>query len=174
MPRSGVEDALSVLQSDHERVKQLLAKLLGTTPRAAKTREKLVGEIEKELLAHARIEEEIFYPRFREAAEKGDEALFFEAKEEHHVVELVLPELKQVDPHSPGFAAKALVLQELVEHHVREEEQEMFPRAKELFSQEELQALGEQLKNRKQELVRDGGKRGSRRQPAPDIRMDVH
>ena len=102
------------------------------TPRGAR-REKLRGKIEKELKVHTQIEEEIFYPAYRDAArKKEDKKLYFEALEEHHVVDLVLPEMN--DGASPEeLKAKAKVLKELVEHHADEEEKEMFPRARKMI-----------------------------------------
>lgn len=147
------QDAIALLKEDHEKVRGLLEKLDNTTERASATRQKLLTQIEKEVKIHTTIEEEIFYPAFREAAEKkDDEEMFFEAAEEHHVVDLVMPELKKTDPTSPVFGAKAKVLKELIEHHADEEEKEMFPRAKKLMSKEELRDLGERLQERKKAL----------------------
>lgn len=78
--------------------------------------------------------------------------MFYEATEEHHVVDLVLPELKKTDPSSPVFGAKATVLKELIEHHADEEEKEMFPRARKLLSKDELVDLGARMEKRKKAL----------------------
>jgi hypothetical protein len=78
--------------------------------------------------------------------------MFFEAAEEHHVVEMVLPELEASDPASDEFTAKAKVLKELIEHHAGEEEKEMFKRAKVLMDEDELEELGMRLEERKMEL----------------------
>jgi hemerythrin superfamily protein len=150
-------NAIKLLMQDHKKVRALLTELEGTTPRAARERERLVREIETELTVHAQIEEEIFYPAFKEAAKKADDReLFFEAAEEHHVVKFVLPELVAMDPASEQFSAKAKVLKELVEHHAGEEEKEMFKRAKALMDDDELEELGARLEERKQELGVDG------------------
>src|SRR5205085_1315083 len=102
---------------------------------------------------HTQIEEEIFYPAFKEAARsKSDKELFFEANEEHHVVDLVMPEIKDTDPDAEDFAAKAKVLKDLIEHHAEEEETEMFPKARKLMGRDELRELGERLEQRKAEL----------------------
>jgi len=102
----------------------------------------------------ATIEEQIFYPAFRDATEKAeDRKLYFEAQEEHHVVDTVLPELKSADPASETFAAKAKVLKDLVEHHAEEEETEMFPRARKLLGRGELVRLGEELAQAKVSLT---------------------
>ena len=146
-------DAIALLKEDHKRVKELLKKLDETTERGVATRKKLLGQIEMEKKAHTTIEEEIFYPAFKEAAEKSDdEEMFFEALEEHHVVDLVLPELKNTDPSTPQFGAKAKVLKELIEHHADEEEKEMFPRARKLLTKAELVDLGARMEARKKAL----------------------
>jgi len=151
------EDAISLLKADHKKVKTLLSELENTTERGAKKREKLLGQIEKELKLHATVEEQIFYPAFRDAVKKKeDRELFFEAIEEHHMVKIVLPEMKATDASSEIFTAKASVLKELVEHHIKEEEREMFPEARKVLDQEELQALGSRMQAKKKELMANG------------------
>jgi hemerythrin-like domain-containing protein len=140
------KDAISLLKGDHEKFRKLLGELDKTSTRAVSRREELLKTIEQELKIHTTIEEEIFYPAFREAAEKKDDKkLYFEAIEEHHVVDMVLPELKGTEVASEEFAAKAKVLKDLVEHHAEEEETEMFPRARKLMDRQELVRLGEEL-----------------------------
>lgn len=148
------KDAISFLKDDHKKVKALLSKLESTTERGAKTRKKLLSEIETEVKVHTQIEEEVFYPAYHEAAKKKDDLkMFFEAVEEHHVVDLVLPEILDTDPASEEFGAKAKVLKELIEHHADEEEKEMFPKARKLLSNDELKELGARLEQRKMELM---------------------
>jgi hemerythrin superfamily protein len=145
------KDAIAVLKADHQRVRRLLDELEKTRDNAASKREKLLGTIETELKTHTRIEEEVFYPAFRESARNGDDReLYFEALEEHHVVDLVLPEIKGADPSSDQFAAKAKVLKDLVEHHAEEEESEMFPRARKLMPRADLMQLGQDLERAKE------------------------
>jgi hemerythrin superfamily protein len=142
-------DAVAVLKADHEKVRGLLGQFENAT---GARREKLRGQIEQELKIHTTIEEEIFYPAYREASrKKDDKKLYYEAVEEHHVVDLVLPEMNEGQD-VEELKAKAKVLKDLVEHHAGEEETEMFPRARKLFSREELRSLGEQLLQRKEEL----------------------
>lgn len=146
-------DAISMLKEDHEKVRGLLKQL--ESAKAPRRREELLAKVDEEVRIHSTIEEEIFYPAFREAArKKEDRELFFEALEEHHVVDLVMPEAKETQPDGDQFAAKAKVLKELIEHHADEEEKEMFPKAKKLMDREELLDLGERLKQRKSELSR--------------------
>ena len=151
------EDAISLLKADHKKVKTLLGELEKTTERGAKKREKLLGQIEKELKLHATVEEQIFYPAYRDAVKKKeDRELYFEAVEEHLMVKIVLPEIKATDASSEIFTAKASVLKELVEHHIKEEEREMFPQARKVLDQDELQSLGGRMLARKKELIAKG------------------
>jgi hemerythrin-like domain-containing protein len=148
-------DAITLLKNDHAEVRTLLGDLEATTSRAVKKRSELVVKIDALLKAHTTIEEEIFYPAFKAAGEKGDDdKMYFEALEEHRAAgELVLPDLLATDVDSEQFSGRAKVLKELIEHHAGEEEKEMFPRAKKLLSREDLNSLGEQLEARKQELL---------------------
>ena len=143
-------NAITMLKSDHATVKRLLRELSETSERATKQRETLVAQIERELKMHAQLEEEIFYPAFK-AASRGTDAedLFYEAAEEHHIVDMVLPALKAANPKSKEFTAKASVLKELVEHHIKEEESEMFAEARELFGDDQLRELGDMMQARR-------------------------
>lgn len=151
-------DAIQLLKEDHEKVRELLSQLTETTSRAEKTRTQLLEKIRLELEVHTTIEEEIFYPAFREAGKKGDdEEMYFEALEEHRAAgDLVLPDLLSTEVTSEKFAGRAKVLKELVEHHAEEEEKEMFPRARQLLDKDMLRELGERMMARKQELMAAG------------------
>ena len=155
-------DAIQLLKADHKKVKELLAELAKTTTRAAKTRSELLAQIRVDLEVHTTIEEEIFYPAFRKAGTKDDAKMYFEALEEHRAAgDLVLPDLLDTDVGSEQFSGRAKVLRELVEHHVKEEEEEMFKEAKKLLSATELKALGARMEQRKVELAKQvGGSRG--------------
>ena len=146
-------DAISVLKKDHEKVRGLLKKLESSALKGRGGTGALVKQIDRELKIHTQIEEEIFYPAFKEAVRsKEDREMYFEALQEHHVVDLVLPEVKETDETAEEFAAKAKVLKDLVEHHAGEEEKEMFPAARKVMDRSELQELGRRLKARKREL----------------------
>ena len=146
-------NAITMLKSDHANVKKLLRELEATTGRAVKERERLVSEIERELKTHAQVEEEVFYPAFLTATEGTDaEDMFYEAAEEHHLVDIVLPALCHANPKSHEFEAKAKVLKDLVEHHVKEEEGEMFVKARQVFDDEQLRALGDLMQSRKDSI----------------------
>lgn len=151
------KDAIALLKEDHQKVRELLSELEETTERASAKRDELLATIEQELTIHTKIEEEIFYPAFRDAAQKKDDKdLYYEAIEEHHVVDLVLPEIKETDADSEEFGAKAKVLKDLVEHHAEEEETEMFPRAQKLMDREELIRLGGELAKAKESMASGG------------------
>jgi hemerythrin-like domain-containing protein len=147
-------DAINLLLEDHKKVRKLLEEFEETTERAVKTRQQLLKDIETDLAVHSQLEEELFYPAFKVAAETSeDRKLFFEAHEEHHVVDFVIAELKDTDPATEPFGAKAKLLRELVEHHADEEEKEMFPRARSVMTENDLVALGEQIEERRAELL---------------------
>jgi hemerythrin-like domain-containing protein len=146
-------DITSLLERDHKLVKRLLNQLDQTTERAAKQREQLLNQIESELKTHTRIEEEIFYPAFRDAVKKADQDMYYEALEEHHIVDVVLAEIKAADTESEEFGAKAKVLKDLVLHHAEEEEEpQMFVKARRAMSKQKLNELGKQMQARKEEL----------------------
>ncbi len=147
-------NAIELLTADHEKVRDLLAKLVDTTDRAEKTRAELLAKIEKELSVHTTLEEEIFYPALKEAGGSEHAKIYFEALEEHRAAEdLVLPDLKKTQPASAQFAGRAKVLKELVEHHAQEEEDEMFEMAAKSMDKEQLEELGRKMAARKKELM---------------------
>lgn len=146
-------NAVELLKQDHQVVKQLLEKLVATTERGVKTRQDLLQKIHVELAVHTDIEEQIFYPAYEQAGGREEGVMSAEAREEHRAVEsLVLPDLAKTDPSSISFAGRAKVLKELVEHHIEEEEQEMFPKATELLGAEKLEELGKLMEARKRSL----------------------
>jgi hypothetical protein len=138
-------DPVNLLKEQHREVEQLFRKVERTDD--PESRRELMEQISEKLSLHMSIEEDIFYPAVREAKTKKAEEMVDEAYEEHHVVKLVLAELPQVDPEDERFDAKMTVLSELIEHHVEEEEKEMFKLAKKL-GKEELAELGEQMSAR--------------------------
>jgi hemerythrin-like domain-containing protein len=157
--RGSGKDAIALLKADHKNVKQLLKRLAATSEDETSEREELLGEIENEVKVHTTIEEEIFYPAFKESLRSESDAhVYFEALEEHHVVDLVMPEIREADLESEEFAAKAKVLKDLIEHHAEEEESQMFPKAKRAMGAAKLRELGQELQMRKQQLM-GGGRR---------------
>lgn len=156
-------DAISFLKKDHKVLRDLLSALEDTTERAAKKRRGILGQLGAAIRAHAKSEEEIFYPAFRKAAKtREDEQKFLEATEEHALVDVVLPDLEATKATSEVFGAKAKVLKDLIEHHAEEEEEEMFPRAKRLLAKDALAELGERLAARHAEILEAESKPRSR------------
>ena len=137
--------ATDLLKKQHKEVKGMFKKMDKTED--ARGRRQLMEQISQALEMHTRIEEEIFYPAVRGLETRKAQEMIAEAFEEHHVVKLVLAELPKVDPEDERFEAKMTVLSELIEHHVEEEEGEMFVVAERL-GDEELKALGEQMQAR--------------------------
>jgi flavin reductase (DIM6/NTAB) family NADH-FMN oxidoreductase RutF/hemerythrin-like domain-containing protein len=147
------KDAIAVLKQDHRNVRELLEKLESARLRPSKTRDSILSTIEKEMKIHSRIEEEIFYPAYRDSVrKKGDQSLYFESLEEHHLVDTVMDECHQQQSNE-SFAAKCKVLKDLIEHHVSEEERDLFPIAKKNLSSSMLQDLGQQMEERKMQLA---------------------
>ena len=141
-------DAIALLKADHEKMKGLLNELEATTERGVKTRTELFATIKGELTLHEIIEEEIFYPELKAHPKAKDVVL--EAYEEHHVVDLLMGELEALDVADETWGAKALVMKENVEHHMEEEEGDMFKKARQVFEAAELDELGQRMEARKQ------------------------
>ncbi len=144
-------DAVKLLEEDHKKVKKMLSDLDSTTERGVKTREELFAKVKRELTVHESIEEEIFYPALKEHPKAKD--LVLEAYEEHHVVDMVMAEISEVPFDDETWGAKLTVMKENVEHHIEEEEDEMFKQARQVFSTEELEDLGDRMQARKEELL---------------------
>ena len=140
-------DAIGLLQADHDKVKKLLTELESTTERGMKARSELFATIKRELTVHEIIEEEIFYPELKEHPKAKD--IVLEAFEEHHVVDLLMGELEALDVRDETWGAKATVMKENIEHHIEEEEGEMFRQARQVFDSSELDELGERMAERK-------------------------
>ena len=140
-------DAVALLRADHQRVSALFAEYEGT--RSAAKKKKVVSQICTELTVHAQVEEEIFYPAFKRALK--DKALVPEATVEHATLKALIAQVEGQTPDGEMFDAKIMVLSEYVKHHVKEEQGEMFPKAK--TSRLDLAALGQQLADRKAELL---------------------
>jgi hemerythrin superfamily protein len=146
--------ATDFLKRQHREVEKLFAQILKTDD--ADERADLAGEIAAKLEVHTAIEEEIFYPAYRDGAEtKKVEDAVLEAYEEHHVVKLVLGELPQLDCEAENFEAKLTVLKELIEHHVEEEEGTMFPDAEKKLGKGRIEELGDELRERASALGAD-------------------
>jgi hypothetical protein len=146
-------DALRLLKDDHDKMRKLLTELESTTERGVRTREELFSRIKGELTIHEVIEEEIFYPALKEHPKAKD--IVLEGYEEHHVVDTVMAELEGLPVDDERWGAKAKVMQENVEHHMEEEEGEMFQKARQVFDREELDELGTRMEQRKAEAQKE-------------------
>lgn len=142
-------NAFELLKADHEKVAGMLEEIENTTERAIKGRENLFARLKEELDLHARIEEEILYPALEESKETHEITL--EAYEEHRLVKQLLSQLEAEAKDTEEWSAKFKVLKENVEHHVEEEEGEMFKKARQALSKEEIEELGERLQEAKQQ-----------------------
>jgi hemerythrin HHE cation binding domain-containing protein len=140
-------DAIALLKADHEKVKALLNDLESTTERGVKTRAELFSTIKGELTLHEIIEEEIFYPELKAHPKAKD--IVLEGYEEHHVVDTLMKELEELDVADETWGAKAGVMKENIEHHIEEEEGEMFKQARQVFDARELGDLGQRMEARK-------------------------
>ncbi len=148
-------NAISLLEADHAKVKQLLDELESTTERGVKTRAELFSTIKGELTLHETVEEEIFYPALKSHPKAKD--IVLEGYEEHHVVDLLMGELEGMDVSDERWGAKAIVMKENIEHHIEEEEGEMFRTARQVFDRQELEDLGEQMLERKRSAGKELG-----------------
>jgi hemerythrin-like domain-containing protein len=142
-------DALELLKDDHQLIKKLLKQVEDTGRSDAQRRRELYRQIRSELKFHERLEETLLYPELKQHDETRDVTL--EGFEEHHAANLILEELCDVPVSDETWGAKAKVLQEMIEHHIEEEEGEMFKGAKRVLGKERLQEIGRQMQAMKQE-----------------------
>ena len=146
------KDACDLLDADHKAVKAMFKEyesLTESRSRSTTKKQQLANQICKELTVHTTIEEEIFYPAVRKAIKDSD--LMNEAMVEHASAKDLIAQIKGMRPDDEMFDAKVTVLGEYINHHVKEERNEMFTKAR--ASKLDLVGLAEQLKQRKQELM---------------------
>lgn len=154
------KDAVAFLKQDHRTVEDLFKQFEEASD--GRTRSSIMRKIAQALMVHTQIEEEIFYPAARQ--EMGDHDLLNEAKVEHDSVKRLIADIENMRPSDQLYKAKVTVLKEYVKHHVKEEERELFPEVKKTGL--DLQAMGEELASRHQELMRGGGRGRGRRATA--------
>lgn len=160
-------DVFNLLKQDHKTAKQLFEKIEKSSSRATKLREKTMQQLAQELDMHTRMEEEIFYPRLKEFDDFKDTIL--EAYEEHHVATQLLQEIAELSPQEEQWKAKVTVLKEMIEHHVREEEKELFPKAQKALGKAEAAELGKRIEEAKNRRPRAA--RGTPKAAASQLRM---
>jgi hemerythrin-like domain-containing protein len=145
-------NAIDLLKADHAHVKALFQQYEAAGHRAHHKKQGIAEEVFAELEVHTTLEEGLFYPAMKRKTDQDGKDLVAEAMEEHHVVTTLMDELKGLDPKDERYDAKFKVLMENVEHHIEEEEEEMFPEAEEVLG-ERLERLGTQMQERKQQLT---------------------
>lgn len=145
IPRS--KDAIALLREDHKKVSALFEEF--EKARSASVKKRLIQAICQELTVHTQIEEEIFYPAVKAALK--DKELVPEARVEHDSVKALIAQVQDVEPDGEDYDAKVKVMGEFVKHHVKEEQNEMFPKARQ--SRLDLAELGQQMAERKEQLM---------------------
>ena len=146
------KDACDLLDADHKAVKKMFNEFEKLTESRGNTRQKkrmLADQICQELTVHAKIEEEIFYPAIRKAIK--DELMMAEAEVEHMSAKDLIAQIQEMEAGGALFDAKVLVLGEYIDHHVKEERNEMFPKAR--ASKVDLVKMRDALQARKEELT---------------------
>lgn len=155
--KSEQQNAIELLLEDHKKVQKMFKDFEKLDREDTEACEELVTRACTELKVHSMLEKELFYPAVRDQVEKQeDEDILNEAEVEHQTVDQLVETLEGMDPGDAMYAAHFTVLAEYVKHHVQEEEKEMFPRVKKLKSLD-LDALGEEMMGRKQELMAEFG-----------------
>ena len=141
-------DAIDLLKQDHRKVEKLFSEI----EKSKDGRDRLFTELATELTVHAEIEEKLFYPAAKDADPTKD--LVLEAYEEHKQVKMVLGDLEKADKNTEHWMAGLKVLMEDVQHHVKEEENELFPKVKDkVLSKQQLEELGTQLEQLKMQRL---------------------
>lgn len=152
------DDAIELLKQDHRKVEQLFKEFEKLKEEDEEATAQIIETACMELQIHDKIETEIFYPAVREQAEGQEEVedLLDEAEVEHETVRELIQKLEGMDTSDEKRSAHFTVLAEYVKHHVQEEEKEMFPKLKKL-KELDLEGLGNELKERKTELMAEMG-----------------
>ena len=146
-------EATTLLIKDHEAVKKLFEQFEAAGDAAYKLKKSIFETIKSELLIHMDIEESIFYPAVKAQPSEELKDEIREADEEHHVAKLLMAEISKMKPEDEQYDAKVTVLRENIEHHVKEEEGELFPNTKKRLGKEMLEQLGEEMEERKEALT---------------------
>jgi hemerythrin superfamily protein len=156
-------NALKLLESQHREVEDLFEEFESAGEGAKRTKERVFRQIADALAIHTEIEEKIFYPEVKEASSEIED-LLRESVEEHLAAKRIVADLMAIDAGDQQFDAKVQVLKENVEHHVEEEESELFPKVKKACEEETLEDMG----NRMQQMVQDLEAEGAPSKEIPD------
>jgi hemerythrin-like domain-containing protein len=141
---------LETLEKEHVEVQEILEKLKNTSGKAVKSKEDLFMKLKQELIPHMKGEEKHFYPLLLKKKEGKEVGL--EAMEEHHVAEMILKELDSLSKSDETWNAKISVFAEIVKHHIEEEEEEVFEKAKDLLSEDELSKIMSSFTSEKEKV----------------------
>ncbi|MDQ1396317.1 MAG: hypothetical protein QOG64_1576 [Acidimicrobiaceae bacterium] len=141
-------NALILLKQDHGNVEALFERFEHLSDEDVAEKRHVADKIIEHLSVHASIEEQVFYPAVRQAVPDANDVVL-EGLEEHHVAKLSLSEIEKLPASAERFDAKVTVLIESVRHHVKEEEEELFPKVRDAMTNEELEELGEALEQAK-------------------------
>src|SRR3954453_19375926 len=147
-------NAIEMLEAQHREVEELFATL--EKARSSETKRRIFVELADKLAIHATIEERHFYPSVNA---KRTEDILLESLEEHLGIKRVLADLLAIDVHDETFDAKVKVLKEQVEHHVGEEEDDLFPKVRKILDDETLMAIAQQMTATQEELIANGAPR---------------
>ena len=152
-------DAVKLLEKDHRRFEKLMEEGEETTARARKRRKEVLSTLAAEIVAHERKEEQVLYPALKRHSEARD--IVLEGYQEHHVADVLIGELKNMDPADERWGAKFKVLKESLEHHIEEEEGHMFRTARSVLGRDRLEELG-----RRMQALSESRKNGKTQKPA--------
>ncbi|HEY4439643.1 MAG TPA: hemerythrin domain-containing protein [Candidatus Elarobacter sp.] len=150
------QDAIALLKADHKKVKGLFAEAEELSDRATTQLKRLGDQICMELQVHTEIEETVFYPAVKERTQRGhkeERSMVLEAYEEHALAKTLVEELQNLEATEETYKPKLKTLQELIEHHVKEEEREFFPATREIIDEEQMVELGRQMMEIKQQRM---------------------
>lgn len=160
-------DATRLLEQQHREAEALFEKL--SDPKKSAQHRAIAQELGAKLLAHMIIEQNTFYPATREAAEED----IHEGYEEHHIARGQIHRILHTDADDETFAAKVKALKELIEHHVKEEEKELFPKVRRALDEERLKELGRAMKRDFDALVERRPRTLFARAEAVDVLADI-
>lgn len=144
-------DIFERIKKDHDDARALMKELKETTARAEKTRRKLFDEFKLDMWAHHKVEEAVFYSYLRDDTKMSKDS--YEALNEHHVGNGLLEELDTFPVASEEWGVKFGALSEMIEHHMDEEEEEFFPKARKLLSKDQAALMGERFDARKKVVL---------------------
>jgi hemerythrin-like domain-containing protein len=158
---AGPHDPIEMLERDHRRLEALFKKGEATTTRGTRVRRELLDALTAALAVHERIEEKVLYPALKRHADARE--IVLEGYQEHHVADVLVRELHRMPPTDERWGAKLKVLKENIEHHIEEEEGDMFKTARSVLTRAQLDALGRQMEAMKADAAKTRPRRTARR-----------